>query len=205
MKFLNLFIFLTLVLFSSNHLKAQKNNATIENVLLIAKQNENNLENVEQLLVVYNYQSENYTASFVALEKKVNGWYVKLGPVEVGIGKNGFALPLHKKEGDGKSPTVIFRLGKLFSYEKQFETLLENQQTTIEDKWIDDPNSKDYNTYVKGATNAKAYENLLLNNDAYKYCIIIKYKPNCKREGECYLFLFSYKKTFFYCRLCCDL
>lgn len=199
MKFLNLFIFLTLVLFSSNHSKAQKNNATIENALLITNQNKNNLENVQQLLVVYNCQPENYTASFVALEKKGTGYNVKLGPVEVGIGKNGFALPFHKMEGDGKSPTGIFRLGKLFSYEKQFETLLENQQTTAEDKWIDDPNSKDYNTYIKGATNAKSYENLVLNNDAYKYCLVIEYNTNpiVKGKGSAIFLHLAIKKPSF--------
>jgi hypothetical protein len=41
---------------------------------------------------------------------------------------------------------------------------MENQQTTAEDKWIDDPKSDQY-TYVKGATDAKSYENLLLKND----------------------------------------
>lgn len=54
-------------------------------------------------------------------------------------------------------------MGKLFSYEKQLQTLLENQQTTKDDKWIDDVNSPDYNKHITGATEAKSYENLLLD------------------------------------------
>jgi L,D-peptidoglycan transpeptidase YkuD (ErfK/YbiS/YcfS/YnhG family) len=199
MKLLNRFLFLPAVLFFCNSLQAQTNISTIKNAILIAEQNKSKLENREQLLVVYNYQPESYSAFFVALERKKGYWVVKYDPVEVGIGKNGFASPLSKLEGDGKSPTGIFRLGKLFTYEKQFGTLLENQQTTKEDKWIDDPNSNDYNTYVRGFTNAKSYENLLLNSDAYKYCMVIEYNTNpvVKGKGSAIFFHLGVKKPYF--------
>ncbi|MFV5689840.1 L,D-transpeptidase family protein [Flavobacterium sp. ZT3R25] len=198
MKLLNPFLFLLAILFFCDTLKAQTNTTTIKNALLIAAHNKSKLENSKQLLVVYNYQPESSTAFFVALEKK-DKWLVKYGPVKVGIGKNGFAPPLNKREGDGKSPTGIFSLGKLYTYEKQLNTLLENQQTTAEDKWIDDPNSEDYNTYVKGATNAKSYENLLLKTDAYKYCMVIEYNMNpiIKGKGSAIFFHLAVKKPFF--------
>jgi L,D-peptidoglycan transpeptidase YkuD (ErfK/YbiS/YcfS/YnhG family) len=199
MRFLYRFMFLTLVLFSSNNSKAQTNTNTVENALVIAEHNKMKLGNIEQLLVVYNYQPGSYRAFFVALEKEGKNWVLKFDPVEVGIGKNGFAPPLDKLEGDGKSPTGIFRLGKLYSYEKRLNTLLENQQVTTEDKWIDDPNSKDYNTYVKGATKAKSYENLLLKNDAYKYCLVIEYNTNpiVKGKGSAIFFHLGVKKPYF--------
>ncbi len=199
MKLLNRFLFLPAVLFFCNSLQAQTNNSMIENALLIAEHNKTNLENSEQLLVVYNYQPESYSAFLVVLEKKDKNWVVKYNPVEVGIGKNGFAPPLNKLEGDGKSPTGIFRLGKLFTYEKKLNTLLEYQQTTKEDKWIDDPNSEDYNTYVRGSTNAKSYENLLLNSDAYKYCMVIEYNtsPVIKGKGSAIFFHLGVKKPYF--------
>jgi L,D-peptidoglycan transpeptidase YkuD (ErfK/YbiS/YcfS/YnhG family) len=199
MKLLNRFLFLPAVLFFCNSLQAQTNNSTIENALLITEHNKSKLENIEQLLVVYNYQPESYSAFLVALERKDRNWVVKYDPVEVGIGKNGFAPPLNKFEGDGKSPTGIFRLGKLFTYEKQVSTLLENQQTTKEDKWIDDPNSDDYNKYVRGSTNAKSYENLLLNSDAYKYCMVIEYNTNpvVKGKGSAIFFHLGVKKPYF--------
>ncbi|MFV5693762.1 L,D-transpeptidase family protein [Flavobacterium sp. LT1R49] len=199
MKFLNPFLFLLTILFFCNTLKAQTNNTTIKDALLIAAHNKSKLENSEQLLVVYNYQPESYSAFLVALEKKDNHWIVKQEPVKVGIGKNGFAPPDNKREGDGKSPTGIFRLGKLYTYEKQLNTLLENQQTTKEDKWIDDPNSEDYNRYVKGATDAKSYENLLLKTDAYKYCMVIEYNTNpiIKGKGSAIFFHLAVKKPSF--------
>lgn len=199
MKLLNRFLFLTVVLFFCNSFQAQTNKSRIENALLIAAHNKTNLENREQLLVVYNYQPESYNAFLVVLERKNKNWVVKYDPVEVGIGKNGFAKPLTKLEGDGKSPTGIFRLGKLFTYEKQLNTLLEHQQTTKDDKWIDDPNSDDYNTYVRGFTNAKSYENLLLNSDAYKYCMVIEYNTNpvIKGKGSAIFFHLGVKKPYF--------
>ena len=198
MKLSYTFITFIMVLLSSVNLKAQTNNTAIENALLIAEQNKSKLENVSQLLIVYNEQPQNYSAVFVALEKKENHWVVKQTPIVAGIGKNGFSLPNQKVEGDGKSPTGIFRLGKLFSYEKRLHTLLENQQTTKDDKWIDDPNSPDYNTYINGSTDAKSYENLLLNNDAYKYCTVIEYNTNpiVKEKGSAIFFHLGIKKPY---------
>jgi L,D-peptidoglycan transpeptidase YkuD (ErfK/YbiS/YcfS/YnhG family) len=165
-------------------MQSQTSSSAIENALLIAENNKIQLENVGQLLIVYNEKPESFTAVFVALEKRGKNWVVKQSPIEAGIGKNGFALPNQKVEGDGKSPTGIFKLGKLFSYEKQFYTLLENQQTTKEDKWIDDVNSPDYNKHISGSTEAKSYENLLLNNDAYKFCTVIEYNTNPVIKGK---------------------
>lgn len=199
MKLLDGFLFLPVILLFSINLQSQTNNSIIENALLIAEHNKKKLENSEQLLVVYNYQPENYSAVLVALERKDRNWVVKDNPIEAGIGKNGFAPPFNKLEGDGKSPTGIFRLGKLFTYEKQVNTLLEYQQTTKEDKWIDDPNSKDYNTFIRGSTNAKSYENLLLKSDAYKYCMVIEYNinPVLKGKGSAIFFHLGVKKTYF--------
>lgn len=199
MKLLNRFLFLPAVLFFCHDLKAQTNTDAIENAVLIAAHNKSKLENSQQLLVVYNNQPENYNAFFVALEKKDKNWVVKQDPIAVGVGKNGFAMPGNKREGDGKSPTGIFRLGKLYTYEKQRNTLLQNQQTTADDKWIDDPDSEDYNTYVKGPTNAKSYEKLLLNTDAYKYCLVIEYNANpiIKGKGSAIFFHLATKKNSF--------
>ena len=174
---------MAILLFSLNRLHSQTNKA-IKNAFLIVESNKNQLENVKQLLVVYNEKPESFTAVFVALEKKDNKWIVKQTPIEAGIGKNGFEFPNQKVEGDGKSPTGIFKLGKLFSYEKQTNTLLENQQTTREDKWIDDVNSKDYNKHISGFTEAKSFENLLLDTDVYKYCTVIEYNTNPVIKGK---------------------
>ena len=199
MKFSTKLLIFVLLLFSSMTLQSQIKNSAIKNALFIAEKNSSQLENVGQLLIVYTEKPENFSAVFVALEKKDNKWVVKQEPIAAGIGKNGFALPNQKIEGDGKSPTGIFKLGKLFSYEKQTHTLLENQQTTEDDKWIDDPNSPDYNRHIVGPTNAKSYENLLLNTDVYKYCMVIEYNTNpvVKEKGSAIFFHLSKKENSF--------
>jgi L,D-peptidoglycan transpeptidase YkuD (ErfK/YbiS/YcfS/YnhG family) len=181
------------------NLHSQTKTRIIENALLIVAKNKSQLENVNQLLVVYNEKPESFTAVFVALEKKGKSWVVKQSPIEAGIGKKGFALPDQKVEGDGKSPTGIYRLGKLFSYEKQFQTLLDNQQTTKEDKWIDDVNSSDYNKHISGSTEAKSYENLLLKTDVYKFCTVIEYNTNpvVKGKGSAIFFHLALKPAAF--------
>ncbi len=184
MKFINNLLSLAFLLFSTINLYSQISDNTIDNAILIAEKNKSKLENTNQLLVVYNNKPESYNAVFVALEKIEDHWVVKQNPIEAGIGKNGFAFPQNKIEGDGKSPTGIFKLGKLFSYEKQNNTLLENYITTKYDKWIDDINSADYNKYVKGATTAKTFENLLLSNDSYKFCLVIEFNTNPVIKGK---------------------
>jgi L,D-peptidoglycan transpeptidase YkuD (ErfK/YbiS/YcfS/YnhG family) len=199
MKHITQFLLLVSMFFVSYSLLAQQKISAIEEALLIAAKNQHQLENVNQLLVVYNYKPDDFTAVFMALEKKGKHWVVKQEPIAAGIGKNGFALPDQKVEGDGKSPTGIFRLGKLFSYEKQLNTLLENQKTTKDDKWIDDVNSPDYNKHIIGATSAKSYENLFLNNDAYKFCTVIEYNTNpiIKGKGSAIFFHLSLKPSSF--------
>ena len=184
MKFPIKLLIFAILLFSSVTLQSQIKNSIIKKALFIAEKNSSQLKNVGQLLIVYNEKPEIFSAVFVALERKENNWVLKQEPMAAGIGKNGFALPNQKTEGDGKSPTGIFKLGKLFSYEKQTKILMENQQTTKEDKWIDDVNSPDYNKHIIGKTDAKSYENLLLKNDIYKYCLVIEYNTNPVVKGK---------------------
>jgi len=150
----------------------------------ITKINQSKLDHINQLIVVFNDASESSDAILVALEKKDSTWNVKFGPMKTGIGKNGFAFPDTKQEGDGKSPTGLFRLGQLFSYESKVNTQLPFIQTTTNDKWIDDPESADYNKYIRGETSAKSYEKLLIGSDAYKYCMVIEYNTNPIVKGK---------------------
>ena len=57
-------------------------------------------------------------------------------PMPVGIGRNGFAAPHAKREGDHQSPTGFFRLGQLFCYDKTVNTMMPFVQTTSEDNGL---------------------------------------------------------------------
>ena len=144
----------------------------------IVKRNVVLLDSIHQLLVVFNETPEQNSAVLVAMEKKNKAWRVISKPMPVGIGRKGFAAPDAKREGDQHSPTGFFRLGQLFCYDKVVNTRMPFIQTTSEDKWIDDPNSPDYNRYIRGETAAKSYENLKIRSDEYKYCMVVEYNRN---------------------------
>lgn len=141
-------------------------------------------DSVNQLVLVYADHSGEAQASLIALESNNGKWKVAIGPVAAGIGENGFAAPGQKMEGDGKSPTGLFRLGQLFTYENEVDSKMPFMQSTSEDKWIDDPESADYNRHVRGETSAKSYENLKLASSAYKYCMVIEYNTDQVVKGK---------------------
>jgi len=154
--------------------------------LQIAKRNAGLPDSVRQLLVVFNETPESSSAVLVALEKKGKMWRIVSEPIPAGIGRKGFAAPGVKREGDQQSPSGFFRLGQLFCYEKEVNTRMPFIQTTAEDKWIDDPDSDDYNRHIRGATQAKSYEKLKIRSDEYKYCMVIEYNtfPVVKGMGS---------------------
>lgn len=154
--------------------------------LCIAKRNAVLLDSIKQLLVVFNEAPESSSAVLVAMEKKNKEWRVVSAPIPAGIGRKGFAKPGAKREGDQQSPSGLFRLGQLFCYDKDVNTRMPFIQTTPEDKWIDDPNSLDYNRHIRGATQARSYEKLKIRSDEYKYCMVVEYNthPVVKNMGS---------------------
>jgi L,D-peptidoglycan transpeptidase YkuD (ErfK/YbiS/YcfS/YnhG family) len=193
MKIVNIILFLSLLWVYNLKLQGQplKNNA--EQALAIVEENIDKIDTINQLLVVFNNDISSSSAILTALEKTGKVWKVKFEPMMARIGYNGFAAPEDKYEGDGKTPTGLYRLGQLFCYEKETDTQMPVIQTTKDDKWIDDPESDDYNKYIRGDTKAESYENLLLNSNVYKYCMVIEYNmhPVIKGKGSAIFFHLS--------------
>ena len=147
-------------------------------------------QNFDQLIVVFNQNAADASASLVGLEKKKDKWLVQFKAIKASVGRNGIANKEEKIEGDGKSPNGIFELGRVFGYDELGPTSLDYRQSTSEDKWIDDAEAEDYNTYVRGNTAAKSFEHLKLNSIDYKYCMVIEYntKPVVKGKGSAIFF-----------------
>lgn len=147
-------------------------------------------QNFDQLIVVFNQNAADASASLVGLEKKKGKWLVQFKAIKASVGRNGIANKDAKVEGDGKSPNGIFELGRVFGYDELGPTSLDYTQSTSEDKWIDDAEAEDYNTYVRGNTAAKSFEHLKLNSIDYKYCMVIEYntKPVVKGKGSAIFF-----------------
>ena len=158
--------------------KGKETDPKIKKALNIVKKNGKLVDSVRQLLVIYNNNDENNNASIIAFDKKGKSWIPVFDVIDAGIGRKGFAAPGEKREGDNRSPTGFFRLGQLFGYDNCAETQMPYQQTGDEDKWIDDPDSPDYNKYIKGNTTAKSFENLKISSDEYKLCMVIEYNTH---------------------------
>jgi L,D-peptidoglycan transpeptidase YkuD (ErfK/YbiS/YcfS/YnhG family) len=120
------------------------------------------------------------------VEKENNAWHLVFPAFTGSIGEMGFAAIDEKREGDGKSPTGIFPLGSTFGYDTFVETKMPYRQATDDDFWVDDPDSDDYNTWVKGEPNALSWEKMKRDDDQYKYGVVIEYnmRPVVKGKGS---------------------
>ena len=190
MKFIYTALLLSLCFIGMKPSFGQLNSIHKKEIIELIKANKEKLKNVEQLVVAINNNDSSNKAFVVALEFVNKKWKIKFGPVEASIGRAGFALPGEKIEGDGKSPTGVFDLGQLYTYEASVNTKLPFIQTNAEDKWIDDPNHPDYNTHIRGNTTAKSFEHLKLSSIDYKYCMVIEYNthPVLKGKGSAIFF-----------------
>jgi L,D-peptidoglycan transpeptidase YkuD (ErfK/YbiS/YcfS/YnhG family) len=132
-------------------------------------------------------------AWLTAWERKGTRWKKIKHSVRAAVGKNGIAPAGTKIEGDGKTPSGWYNLGRLFCYLSTVSSTLPVTQLTEADKWIDDPASPAYNQYVRGETTAASYENLLLKSDDYKYCMVIEYntQPVVPGKGSAIFFHLS--------------
>lgn len=148
-------------------------------------------EDAEQILVVSRDATDAiYQGYLIAYEKKNGKNVMVFDTIKASLGRSGIVAPALKKEGDGATPAGFYQLGQLFTYESNIDTRLTFIQVTPEDKWVDDAASPDYNKYVRGATQAKSFENLLLASIDYKYCMVIEYntQPVVKGKGSAIFF-----------------
>lgn len=112
-------------------------------------------------------------------EKKGLSWRQAMEPMDVVIGRNGFAPVGAKREGDGRTPSGLYRLGLVFGYAETAATQMPYRQALRDDLWIDDPEAPDYNRWVKtGETVASSYEKMRRDDDLYKYGIVIEYNTS---------------------------
>jgi L,D-peptidoglycan transpeptidase YkuD (ErfK/YbiS/YcfS/YnhG family) len=133
----------------------------------------------DQVILVLGSVSELSSATIYTFEKHNNRWEVMLKPVDASIGRNGFALPDLKREGDGRTPSGVYALKYTFGYLPAIDTKMHYFQTTEDDVWVDDADSIDYNQWLKrGHTKAASFEDMRRKDIMYKYVIVIAYNTN---------------------------
>jgi L,D-peptidoglycan transpeptidase YkuD (ErfK/YbiS/YcfS/YnhG family) len=137
-----------------------------------------------QVLLVMGEELSGSTAMLYALEKRGGSWCTAFPPLPALIGRNGFAPPGEKKEGDVRTPSGVFALKRAFGYAAEIDTRLSYRQAGDSDIWVDDSNSPDYNCWGrKGETSATSFEQMKMNDDRYKYGIVIEYNTDPVVKG----------------------
>ncbi len=146
----------------------------IESGVVIPETLRNLNERVNQALVLNCFTGDS-NAKLTAWVRKTDGWQSIFEPMEAVVGKNGFAPEGKKVEGDGCTPSGIYRLGTAFGYALEVDTKLDYRQTTENDFWVDDSSSTQYNQWVQKVARAKSFERLKRDDVLYKYAIVVEY------------------------------
>ena len=167
-------------------------------------------KNTKQLLVVTTENWSTKNGELQRFEKKENVW-VKVGEaLNVVIGRNGlgWGLGLHnipqdakqiKKEGDGKAPAGLFSLKNAFGYKSTNFTMnfpYATYKTT--DHCVDDSNSIWYNKIIDSTSTQKDYksfEHMKLQNNLYKYGIVVNHNANQKAQAGSCIFMHIKNKS----------
>jgi L,D-peptidoglycan transpeptidase YkuD (ErfK/YbiS/YcfS/YnhG family) len=140
-------------------------------------------KNTGQAILVLPAGKDKTRVAIIAYEKvkeswrqiyKMNGW----------IGKNGFAS--RKREGDGKSPSGLFTIGKAFGAYPDPGTELPYVRMTSKDVWVDDPKSPWYNTHQKLPVKGRwsSAEMMRRSDSLYDYGFVINYNTNKPVSGR---------------------
>ena len=101
-----------------------------------------------QLITVTGASYRATYATLTAYRRTSHGWRRVFGPWAARIGRNGFAPPGLKREGDGRTPSGSFSLLYIFGAGPNPDFRLRYRQLHPYDYWDDDPASPRYNQWV---------------------------------------------------------
>ena len=142
-----------------------------------------------------------------AFEREEGGWKRVHGPFPAALGRSGSAWGrgLHtqqdgpqKKEGDGRSPAGVFRIGAAFGYEPAITSELNYRQSSASDFCIDVSGSPLYNRIVDANVVGQAAvagstepmrRDLHANGDVrYKIGFVIEHNQDAAPQGGSCIF-----------------
>ncbi len=143
------------------------------------------IENAGQVLLVTDESFLLFTSHKIyPLEKTNASWQQAMAPMDAVIGRNGVAPPGEKREGDGRTPSGLFRLKTAFGYPPSVPSQMPYRQSQEDDLWIDDSNDPNYNRWVRQSQpKAASHERMKRDDDLYKYGIVIEYNTDPVIKG----------------------
>ncbi len=134
------------------------------------------------------------------LEKTDGKWTSYAGPTPVLFGKNGLAWGrgvagqgesgLHKHERDGRAPAGVFRIGKVYTYDKTLPPGADYpfHQVSEGDIWSDDPRSPNYNRHVvidpNNPPDNYSHEKMRPGDFAYHWLVEIRHNSDPPIPGD---------------------
>ena len=130
---------------------------------------------VRQLITV---TAASYGASYATLtayRRTGHGWQRVFGPWTARLGRNGFAPPGGKREGDGRTPSGSFSIQYLFGGPANPGFRLAYRRIRPYDFWDDDPASPRYNEWVDSRTASPGRAPEPMDVSAYDYGAVIGY------------------------------
>ncbi|HEX2927409.1 MAG TPA: M15 family metallopeptidase [Ruminiclostridium sp.] len=146
--------------------------------------------NTSQLIVVTSQLSNSSNVVISTYEKKSGVWVNVLKNIPGYIGLKGFSV--NKQEGDKKTPVGAFKVGTCFSKTSNIATGLDFYKYDSKDVWVDDPNSKYYNTHQREPVQGrwKSAENFSrTKNGVYDVFFNIEYNTaRVKNKGSAIFF-----------------
>lgn len=106
------------------------------------------VHNATQVISVTTAHYGSTHATVQAFAKSATGWKRVAGPWSAWIGRNGFAQPGAKREGDGKVPSGSYHFSFFFGVDRNPHVRYPWRHAASHDYWDDDPSSPRYNTWV---------------------------------------------------------
>jgi L,D-peptidoglycan transpeptidase YkuD (ErfK/YbiS/YcfS/YnhG family) len=114
------------------------------------------VHDAKQVVSVTAKRARSVHARVQAFAKTRHGWRRVAGPWGAWIGRNGFAKPGQKREGDGKVPSGSFHFSYFFGVAADPGVHYRWRHAGRHDFWDDDSTSPRYNTWVHGRRRAGA-------------------------------------------------
>ncbi|RKQ35498.1 SH3 domain-containing protein [Oceanobacillus halophilus] len=157
--------------------KEEKKDSTSEQKETPPKNDAEKLTTVDgnnQLILVTTNGYGTSSAKVQTFERDSSGNWTQVLNVNGYIGKNGFAD--NKVEGDGKSPTGKYSIGTAFGRSGNPGTKLSYRAISADDVWVDDSNSKLYNTWQSKEETSDQWDSAEnMDIDLYTYGFVINY------------------------------
>jgi L,D-peptidoglycan transpeptidase YkuD (ErfK/YbiS/YcfS/YnhG family) len=114
-------------------------------------------------------------ATLTAYQRTGGRWRRVLGPWTARIGRNGFAPPGLKREGDGRTPSGTFGFGFFFGVLANPGVRFRYRRSQPYDFWDDDPASPRYNEWVDQRRASPGLDPEPMDVPGYDYGAVIAY------------------------------